>query len=303
MRIFAHRPRVAKGIEWYFGGFGLAQTKDRFERAKALQVALDPIIDTCVRIGVNSAELESLIRVRFVTRLAETLPGNLRTGRGPTREEIGLAAGLNRNEEQDILTRGPKSTELRMQQKSKVHSKSERLLTLWSEDSRYVSTSGLPLDLPLDLQPEGPSFSELVDRALPHKVPRTVLKDLRRRGLVQLLPDEIVRYRRATTQPANLSPSALSYAAEQIRLLGHTVLPPLQESAAKKLPEFSAYVATEPIGVVSEELSISYAEVLESIGSFVEGMAERFGRAAAKAKRNKTPNEVIGLSVFTWRKR
>jgi len=281
----------------------LAQTKDRFERAKALQVALDPIIDTCVRIGINSAELESLIRVRFVTRLAEILPGNVRTGRGPTREDIGLAAGLNRNEVQAILTRGLKSPELRMEQKSKVHSKSERLLSLWSNDSRYVSTSGLPLDLPLDPQPEAPSFSELVAAALPHRLPRAVLKDLRRRGLVQLLPDEIVRYRRATAQPATLSASALAYAAEQIRLLGHTVLPPVDESAAKKLPEISAYVATEPIEVVSEELSIDKAEVLESIGSFVQSMEERLGRAASKAKKNKPANGSIGLSVFTWRKK
>lgn len=281
----------------------MAQTKDRFERAKALQVALDPIIDTCVRIGINSAELESLIRVRFVTRLAEILPGNVRTGRGPTREDIGLAAGLNRNEVQAILTRGLKSPELRMEQKSKVHSKSERLLSLWSNDSRYVSTSGLPLDLPLDPQPEAPSFSELVATALPHRLPRAVLKDLRRRGLVQLLPDEIVRYRRATAQPATLSASALAYAAEQIRLLGHTVLPPVDESAAKKLPEISAYVATEPIEVVSEELSIDKAEVLESIGSFVQSMEERLGRAASKAKKNKPANGSIGLSVFVWRKK
>ena len=39
---------------------------------------LDPIIDICVRIGVNTTELESLVRVEFVQRLAETLPGNLR---------------------------------------------------------------------------------------------------------------------------------------------------------------------------------------------------------------------------------
>jgi len=164
----------------------LAQSKDRFERAEVLAAALDPIIDICVRIGVNSTELESLVRVEFVRRLAETLPGNLRTGRGPSHEEIGLAAGLNRGEVQNILATGTKSAELRMQKKARQHSKSERILSLWSKNTRYLSTSGLPLDLPLDLQPEGPSFSELVDKALPGKLPKTVLKELRRRGLVQL---------------------------------------------------------------------------------------------------------------------
>ena len=64
----------------------MAQSKDRFERAEVLAAALDPIIDICVRIGVNSTELESLVRVEFVRRLAETLPGNLRTGLGSRRD-------------------------------------------------------------------------------------------------------------------------------------------------------------------------------------------------------------------------
>ena len=158
----------------------MAQSKDRFERAEALRAAFDPIIDICVRIGINSTELESLVRVEFVRRLAETLPGNFKTGRGPTHEAIGLAAGLNRSEVQNILASGVKSAELRMQKKANQHSKSERVLSLWNKNSRYLSTSGLPLDLPLELQPEGPSFSELVDKALPGKLPKTVLKELRR---------------------------------------------------------------------------------------------------------------------------
>ena len=192
----------------------MAQSKDRFERAEVLAAALDPIIDICVRIGVNSTELESLVRVEFVRRLANTLPGNLRTGRGPSHEEIGLAAGLNRGEVQNILATGVKSAEMRMQKKARQHSKSERILSLWSKSTRYLSTSGLPLDLPLELQPEAPSFSELVDKALPGKLPKTVLKELRRRGLVQLLPDEIVRYRKTTALPTELNTTALAYAAD-----------------------------------------------------------------------------------------
>jgi hypothetical protein len=202
----------------------LPQSKDRFERAQALRVALDPIIDICVRIGVNTTELESLVRVEFVQRLAETLPGNLKTGRGPSHEEIALAAGLNRGEVQNILATGVNSAQMRMQKKARQHSKSERILSLWSKNTRYLLTGGLPLDLPLELQPEGPSFSELVSKGLPGNLPKTVLKELRRRGLVQLLPDEIVRYRKTTALPTELNTTALAYAAEQMRLLGNTLV-------------------------------------------------------------------------------
>jgi hypothetical protein len=280
----------------------LVEPKDRFERAQALRAALDPIIDICVRIGINSTELESLVRVEFVQRLAETLPGNLRTGRRPSHEEIGLAAGLNRSEVQNILATGTKSAAMRMQQKARQHSKSERILTLWSKNSRYLSTSGLPLDLPLDLQPEAPSFSELVERALPGKLPKTVLKELRRRGLVQLLPDEIVRYRKTTALPTELSATALAYAAEQMRLLGNTLLQSMRDPTDSK-PRELAYVASEPIQVPSDLLEISQPAMLARIASFMQGIEIEFGRKSSKSRKSKGPSKTIGVSVYTWRKK
>jgi hypothetical protein len=281
----------------------LAQSKDRFERAEVLAAALDPIIDICVRIGINSTELESLVRVEFVRRLAETLPGNLRSGRGPSHEEIGLAAGLNRGEVQNILASGVKSAEMRMQKKALQHSKSERILSLWSKSNRYLSTSGLPLDLPLDLQPEGPSFSELVDKALPGKLPKTVLKELRRRGLVQLLPDEIVRYRKTTALPTELNTAALTYAAEQLRLLGNTLVQSMRDPADTGPREFAAYVASEPIKVAGEVHDVSEPAMLERIASFIQGIEREFGRKPSKSRKSKASSKTIGVSVFTWRKK
>ncbi len=281
----------------------MAQSKDRFERAEVLAAALDPIIDICVRIGINSTELESLVRVEFIRRLAETLPGNLRTGRGPSHEEIALAAVLNRGAVQNILATGTKSAELRMQKKARQHSKSERILSLWSEDTRYLSTSGLPLDLPLELRREGPSFSELVDKALPGKLPKTVLKELRRRGLVQLLPDEIVRYRKTTALPTELSTTALSFAAEQMRLLGNTLVQSMRDPADPGPREFAAYVASEPIKVSSDVLDISQPAMLARIASFIQGIEIEFGRGARKSRKSKAPSKTIGVSVYTWRKK
>ena len=281
----------------------MVEPKDRFERAQALRAALDPIIDICVRIGINSTELESLVRVEFVQRLAETLPGNLKTGRGPSHEEIGLAAGLNRGEVQNILATGTKSAAMRMQKKAQTHSKSERILSLWSKNTRYLSTSGLPLDLPLDLQPESPSFSELVEKALPGKLPKTVLKELRRRGLVQLLPDEIVRYRKTTALPTELTTTALSYAAEQMRLLGNTLLQSMRDPTDKGPRELAMYVASEPIQVPSELLGISQPAMNARIASFIQGIEIEFGRSAGKSRKSKGPSKTIGVSVYTWRKK
>jgi hypothetical protein len=280
----------------------LAQSKDRFERAEALAAALEPIIDICVRIGIHTTELESLVRVEFVRRLEKTLPGNLRTGRGPGHEAIALAAGLNRSEVNNILRTGTKSAGLRMQKKSKQHSKTERVLDLWSKHTRYLSTSGLPLDLPFELQSDGPSFSELVDKALPGKLPKTVMKELRRRGLVQLLPDEIVRYRKTTSLPTELNTAALAHAAEQMRLLGNTLLQAMRDPNDTTPPQFAAYVASEPITVASNMLDLSQPAMLARIASFIEGIDIEFGRDS-KGRKSKAPTKSVGVSVFTWRKK
>ena len=71
----------------------MAGSENRFERAQALSAAFDPIIDICVRLGVNTSELESLLRVEFVKRVAATLPRNPKTGKEPSHEEVGLATG------------------------------------------------------------------------------------------------------------------------------------------------------------------------------------------------------------------
>ena len=283
----------------------MAQPDDRFARAQVLRAALDPIIDICLRIGIHSAELESLVRVEFVQRAADTLPGNIKSGRGPSHEAIGLATGLNRGEVQSILAKGTKSAALRMKQKAEKHSKSERILSLWKKDSRFLSLSGVPLDLPLDLQHEGPSFAELVNKALPGKLPKHVLRELRRRGLVQLLPDEIVRYRPGTVKssPGELSVASLAYAAEQMRLLGNTLLRNLSLANVEQSPkEFAAYLASAPLLVTAEIMQLSQPVMLQRMSSFIQGFETEFGKKSKKAK-PKTPTEVIGVSVYTWRPR
>ena len=281
----------------------MAHPDDRFERAQALKAALDPIIDVCLRIGVHSAELESLVRVEFVHRAAQTLPGNLKSGRGPSHEAIGLATGLNRGEVQDILAKGTRSAALRMKRKSEKHSKSERILDIWSKNTRYLSASGLPLDLPLDLRLEGPSFAELVQKALPGKLPKHVLKELRRRGLVQLLPDEIIRYRPRTSRslPIELSAAALADAAEQMRLLGNTLLQTLSSgNAPPSSKEFGVFVASSPVKIPTDLIQVSQVAMLQRIASFIQGFELEFGKKA-KTKDHKTPTETIGVSVYTWR--
>jgi len=79
-----------------------------------------------------------------------------------------------------------------MQLKAQKRVTSEKILAIWEKKPRYRSNSGAPLDLPLEPHEDAPSFTELVEEALPGKPARHVLKELRRRGLVQQLADKII---------------------------------------------------------------------------------------------------------------
>ena len=246
-----------------------------------------------------------MVRVEFLKRAESTLAGTPRTKGKPSHEAIGLAAGVNRGEVQRILSSGHAGASIRMKKKWEKHSTSEKLLSIWEKNSRFVSNAGAPLDLPLDPQEEGPSFTELVQWALPGKLPRHVLKELRRRGLVEQLADEIIRYRpRVETALASaVATDALRYAAEQQKRLGDTLLKTIGRGAQSQ-NDFRAFVASGEVELPVDDLQVSRMSVLQRMGSLTKAFEREYGRKTKKTKaKPKGPTLKIGLCVFTWQQR
>lgn len=279
----------------------MAGPENRFERAQLLSAAFDPIIDICVLLGVHTPELEAALRVQFVKRLAATLPKNVRTGKEASHEEVGLAAGLNRGEVQSIRSTGAKakSAQLRMHKKSAQLSKSDRVLDLWKSDPRFMNSSGGPLNLPIDKQHEGPSFEDLVAEALPGKRHMNVLKDLRRRGWVQALPDDIVRIRRvAKALPTELNETSLAFIAEQMRIVGTAlILSILDPERAQK--SLDMVITSEMVSIPEESLASVRAALHEHIASFVQAFEKDFARKP-KGRKPKGAELLLGTTVFTF---
>ncbi|HEY0747360.1 MAG TPA: hypothetical protein VGD63_11720 [Steroidobacteraceae bacterium] len=275
----------------------MAGPENRFERAQLLSAAFDPIIDICVLLGVHTAELETMLRVEFVKRLAATLPRNVKTGKEPSHEEVGLAAGLNRGEVQNIRSSGAKSAQLRMRKKSAQHSKSDRVLDLWKSNPTFMTTSGGPLNLPIDKQHVGPSFEDLVAEALPGKRHANVLKDLRRRGLVQVLPDEIVRIRRAARAlPTELNESSIAFIGEQMRIVGSALLQSIV-NAERAAGSLNMVATSDIVSIPEESIASARATLHESIANFVQGFEKDFAR---KGKKGKGSQVLLGTTVYTF---
>src|SRR5580700_5436341 len=83
----------------------------------------------------------------------------------------------------------------------------------WPTDLRFMTGGGLPLDLPMERNKQRRSFEDLVDKYAPGNHPGSVLKELRRRGNVEILDDEIIRFKSTTTRASGLTKANVAQAA------------------------------------------------------------------------------------------
>src|ERR1700676_53163 len=204
--------------------------------ARALSAALEPLIDVCLKIGGTSPEIESLLRVAFVQRAFVKLPRHSRTGRGPSDSKVSLAAGVHRSEVSKIRAAGgaagAKGT---MEKKQRLYSKSARVLSGWTTDARFMTSGGLPLDLPMERNKQRRSFEDLVDKYAPGNHPGSVLKELRRRGNVELLDGEVIRFKSSTTRTSGVTKANVAQAAMRIKRLGDTLFQSIVETEQSRL--------------------------------------------------------------------
>jgi Family of unknown function (DUF6502) len=267
---------------------------DHYNMAKALSAALEPLIDVCLKLGITSPEMESLLRVAFVQRAFEKLPRHANSGRGPSDSRVGIAAGVHRTEVTRIRTAGgTASARETMETKERLYSKSARVLHGWKTDSRFTTSGGLPLDLPVERNKQRRSFEDLVEKYAPGNHPGTVLKELRRRGNVELLDDEIIRFKSSTTRSKGVTSANVSQAAKRMKRLGETLFQNILEPEQARL-----YDETGKIDLTAEQLALLRPVIERRAKTFLQALESEFGlrRAPEKGIESKT----FGVGVFSW---
>ena len=272
----------------------MKSSQEHIDIARALSAAFEPLIDLCLTIGITSPEIESLLRATFVQRAFVRLPRHSRTGRGPSDSKVSLAAGVHRSEVSRIRAAGGvKGAKGAMEQKQRLYSKSARVLTGWTTDQRFMTSGGLPLDLPMERNRQRQSFEDLVDKYAPGNHPGSVLKELRRRGNVELLEDAIVRFKATMTRPSGLTKTNAAGAARRIKRLGDTLIHNVVNVEQARL-----YAETSTFRLNSEQLALIRAVLERRAKTFIAALESECetriaagGDGAAKK---------MGVSVFAW---
>ena len=263
---------------------------ERYNTASALSDVLDVVVDVCLEAGITSPELESMLRARFVHRAIDKAPRNPRTGALPTDVSVALTVGLHRVEVKRIREGG---TAAKLKHREQLYWKGGKVLHGWLEDPRFLTTSGHPMDLPIEADSRTPSFYELVGKYLPADYPPNVLKYLSRRGFVTVLPDEIVRFKSLTPTKGGVTASNVAEAAARMRRLGTTLFDNLRHpQQAKVYGEMKAVrVGVEHQRAIENLLAARTGTFLRQTEGEIRGLY-RSGR--------KADTVYLGFSAFSW---
>jgi len=263
------------------------RSKDRLALARALGNALTPVVDLCLQVGLTSPEMETILRATFVRRARIKLPP-ARTSRKPASDvRVGLAAGLHRNEVRRIRTA---KEELTLDKKRR-RGRTERLIVGWSTDPRFANSGGHPRDLPLTTYDHGPSFQELSSQYLPGVSMGTAVRELRRQGMIQVLPDEVVRLHALTSRNTGPDPTNMANAAKQLQRVASTIL--YQSAGGDNI-----YREINNLKIAPKNLPLIRQLLERRTQVFLVGI-ERELRSLPKYKATPNSSE-IGVSVVTW---
>jgi hypothetical protein len=267
---------------------------ENYDVAKALSAALEPVIDVCLQIGITSPELETLLRTAFVQRAFVRLPRHATTNRPPSDSRVSLATGVHRAEVGRIRAAGGTTNARQtMQTKERLYSRSARVLQGWTTDPKFLSSAGQPLDLPMEASRRHRCFEELVEKYAPGKHPSTVLKELQRRGNVDVLEGDIVRYRSSTARPRGATEANVARAAKRVKRLGDTLFRSLLDPEHIHLD-----VETKPINLTQQQLAALIPEIERSANLYLAGVERQF-RARGETGVQDNPKRV-GINLFSW---
>ena len=250
-------------------------------------IALEPLVELLLELGVTSPEAESLVRSVFIHKAREWLAQRDKRGQIPSDVRVALVSGVHRNFVRQILAEPPRIAAARERRGQSA----SRLLDAWYSDPRYLDSNGKP-DLS---EKEGePSFYALAGTYLPGAAPGVVLEELQRAGLVQRLAENRVRVRSRAIRSHGISLGSVGEMGNRAKELLETLHQNLRKPASRLFCEGIAGIE------IDESLLPGVRNLINTRAStFLVAMENELAIEAIKSRRRRGRLRVkVGLNVF-----
>jgi len=267
--------------------------QEQYAIGAALIEALEPIIDVCLTAGITSLQFEKILRATFVARAFVKLPKHPKTGRPPTANKVAFATGLSWKDISKVRSAPRSNVAKKLLTAREQPSKSARVIEGWLKDPAFLTSGGHPSDLPIKRLGKQRSFKDLVAKHAPATPWGTLLKELTRRGHVQVLNGEIVRFKRATVQRGGMTPAAVADASQKVKRLADNLFQGLQDPNAANL-----YEESEPLKLTEQQVALLRPQLERRIKAFLKSVENEF-----RANEDAAPDErrEFGVSVYSWK--
>jgi len=263
--------------------------------ARAAMVAIEPLVEMLLEMGVTSPEAESLLRSVFVHRARTWLRQLDPSAPAPPSDaRVALVTGVHRNFVRHILAEPPRIARTRQQKGSHVG----RLLEAWYSDPQYRSADGKPLDLPE--KGDAPSFQSLVSAYLPGTAAGVLLEELRRGRHVQLLPDSRIRVRSRVARARGLTMEGVTEVGERARELVETLRNNLKYPENSRMIETISQIFIEPESLVAARELIRRRTMafLARIEQELADQGQAVKRPASSTRAGSGKGVEVALTVF-----
>jgi hypothetical protein len=256
--------------------------------AKAAMVAVGPLVELLLELGVTSPEAESLLRGVFVHKTREWLARQSPGTAEPSDVRVSLVTGVHRNFVRRILAEPPKIADAREQKGNRAN----RLLQAWYSDPVYLDTSGNPRDLPE--KGSSPSFHSLSSTYVPGAAPGVVLDQLSRAGLVQMLSEHRLRVRGRTFRVHDFSLSSIAELGNRARDLLETLRHNVQQLDSRRFCDSMRVIEVE-----QKRVPAVRALIARRATTFLAGMERELAVETNRSPRDKRKRRIkVGLTIY-----
>jgi Family of unknown function (DUF6502) len=257
--------------------------------ARAAMVAVEPIVEVLLDIGVTSPEAESLLRSVFVHKARTWLARQNPKKAAPSDARVSLVTGVHRNFVRHILAEPPRIAKSRQ----KKGSRASKVLNAWHQDPAYLDGSGKPRDLaekgPL------PSFQSLANTYLPGAAPGVLLDELKRARLVQSLSANRLRVRSKSFRFHGLNLASVTDLGARTRELVETL------NYNIHCPDHRRFLDSLPIVELDQDRIAAVRELISRRSStFLAKMEHELAGAVSASKSTKSKRKIrIGITIFS----
>lgn len=245
------------------------------------------LVRVALRHGLSAPELEEILRWTYVDVV--TTDDEFRLRHKQTDSRAAMLTGLSRKEVRRLKLMPPPH---QSEQGNRYTNRAARVINGWTEDSRF--SDGKDKAKRLSLKNDNPAFEDLVQQYGADVPPKTVLDELLRCGLAEVVDGEWL----SLTQTRYIPPSGTIDQFEIMGMCASDLIATMERNwrpgCDEKFPQTAVYSVTLP----QEAMPLLRQSVAQHVREFAREMHHRIYDHSEKTQTPAPDHQRAGIGIY-----